>query len=246
MVNARTLGLGIALAATTALAVATATPAHATATFAANASALLTITNITGANPGGDLLLDGGAIVFDSGASFTGALGTVASAFGDADFNPSDPTSLNQQANATGTAEPSGVPGSEASAFYLTDGFLEIENTSTSDTYLIDFTLDWGVSASATFEKGEDKEDAFAEAIIDLSGDYDFDALADADTLFDDAGEAVGGVESFSLTLAPGDFAELFLRVDAQGEAFSVPVAGALPLMLAGLLGFGVVARRRG
>ncbi len=213
-------------------------PASATATYSAGASAVLTVLDTT------DLFVDASAFVFDVDffASGNAAAGAQALVFPDTDGGETgDFVSL--FAAADGTADPTPAPGSLASSFALTDGVLVVENQGTGPVE-VQFALEFTVSAFA--DVNDSLEDAFAEATVDLSGDAQGFWIANADTLIGDPGEEISNTFNFSIELDQGEFAELFLLADASGEAFSqVPVAGALPLMALGLLGLGLINRRR-
>jgi len=215
-----------------ALAALSSAPASAIATFDAFASATLSIESVN--NPD-DLFVFTDAFVFDFD-DFGFGLAT-ATAAGDA-TNPGDPL-LSQNASVSGTASPTpALPGSLAGAFFETDGFVEFENLGT-ETLELDLALSWAVGAvaSVTTPGGES---AFAEAFVDLSGAEFFSVIVDAFTDIGDVGGAETGVFEFSLSLAPGEFTDLTLLVDASGNGSSIPVPATLPLFGLAALGVGL------
>ncbi len=221
-----------------------ATPAAATATYQAMAMGSFVATSITGGNLS-NLLISGSAMVFDEGSTVLGD-GT-ADFMSSVSFVDNSVVGPTQTAQADGSANPT-PDGTNASSFALTDGVLAFENLSQEETFIIDLVLDYSVDASANVMTNDGSEDAFASATVDLSGDASFFTSILADTLAGNPGGSDAGTFDVELTLGPGEFAEYFLLVDAEGEAFAiaaVPVAVALPLMAVGLLGLGLLGRRR-
>ncbi len=233
-----------AIAAVVGLGVMAATPAAATASYQAIASASFLSTGISGGDLS-NLLIGGSANVFDEGSAILGdGTANFSSAVGFFLDGINGPT---QDASADGSANPT-PGGTLASSFALTDGVLSFENLSQEETFIIDLVLDYSVDAFAAVMTNDGSEDALASAVVDLSGDASFIASIIADTLTGAPGGSDSGFFNVTLELGPGETAEYFLVVDAQGEAFAiaeVPVAGALPLMAVGLLGLGLLGRRR-
>lgn len=226
-----------AFAGMVALGMAAAAPADAASSFAADASGLLTIAGIASSGEAAisDLIVTGSAALVDSealgGAVFSGTVDF----FGDG---------LDQAAAVSGTVAP--PPGS-ASALYFTDGLLSLENTSSTDTFTVDFTFDYGLSASASVDDPT-LEDAFATSTVLLSSALAIivDETITADTVFGEPGGTLGDAITFSVTIAPAELEELFLTVDAEGAAVSaVPVPAALPLLASAFGILGVLGLRR-
>lgn len=206
-------------------------PAQA-AFFDAEATGVLTAAPVDGVTITSD------AFVFDDFTLSDGVATAVTS--GMAAFG-SDPL-VDQSASVSGSASRTDF-GSVSTALFLTDGIVTLENATADTTLEIAMSLAWSVFASAS--TANPLEDAFAAAIVDLSGAATFLEIADADAVFGDFGESLEGVFDFTVTLAPGESADLVLLVDADGGAFSVPGPASLLLLGTALVGLAGLRLRR-
>ena len=225
--------------------------------FTADASASLVITGIS--DGGGDLAVKPADLVFvgDTGIFLLDEFATPgASSLADAVLGVSaaDPDdmdlgdSVDQAAHAEGSAAPLGTDFVLSTADALTDGFLDIDNLSASETYTVffDFVWSWSVD-SGVDEPLTELAGAFAAVSV---GPLDpglppfFESLGASDSVLGGGPFSDSGTFSFDLTLAPGEFVDLWVVTDAFGDAAVVPEPGTLVLLASGLAGM-VLWRRR-
>ena len=197
-----------------------------------------------------DLLISGDARVVDADAIVNG--NAFADQFADAMVIGNDPNhldfndGLSQQAIATGDAT-LGL----ASSFAFTEGILEINNTSSTESYRVGFETDWSylVETSIT-DPLTDFPSALSEIrlVSTMLGSL-FDISVTASTL---GGEFFSdmSVFPFSVLLAPGESDVLTLTANAAGIATAgpapapVPEPSTLALMIIGLIGMALMRRR--
>ncbi len=231
--------LATALALT--LATAFANPASATAMYFADAFAEVIIVDITGTSPGSDIFVDGDAFLSfgdsDSfGTGMVGSSGITADFFGDG---------FVIDASVSGSASP---PLGGAFSELGTDAFLSFENISSTETYSIELAISAGAFATASV-MDPFNEDAFAEGFAVITLDFDPVLLIDivADGLFGPAADGDSAADTLTITLGPGEFAEVGAIADVFGLAiaFDVPEPGTLALGLFGLLGMRRLRSRR-
>lgn len=107
------------------------------------------------------------------------------------------------------------------------DGYIYLENMSDFEMYLT-FEISWSslVGASTTGLPGDF---AFAETFLDVS-DYSGSIFSEYfvhDTDYDGSltsdAPLMSGTDIFSISLAPGEFNEIYFLADAQGAAFASP-----------------------
>jgi hypothetical protein len=205
--------------------------AHAVAIYSAEATSTLTVTGFANASgtpiaKPGDLLVEGGASVFDE---FTLEEGdATASAAAVALVTANDPLNLmvgeglSLDASVVGSATFPPLSTSEAVA--RTDGLIFLDNLSPTNTYRVDFELaiSWSVDASVSglYETARSE----ARVLLDtLSAGVLFELLEIADTSTADGPGSDSSIFTASLTLAPGEFDEIAVRTDATGSAVPEP-----------------------
>lgn len=208
----------------------------ATAIASADASLTLAITDIIGGDQD-DLLVTVDASVFEADSFFTGN----ASAMFAGEATP-DADGLTQRSSVTASADPTGF----ADAYHYTDGLLSIENLS-SVSLEVEFFIEFSGVAEATIDDPANED---ALSVVDMLvtsgvlGDIvEETIIAVASTGTNDP--AVMGAFAFSLSLAPGEFDEIFTVVDADALAFSIFEPATLSLLGVGLAGFSY-SRRSG
>ncbi len=231
------------------------TISHAIATYDAITLVDLSITGA--ANSSGpltskpnDLLISGEARVVDADTIVNGNVTT--DQFADAMVFGNDPNDLDfnegfsQQAIATGE-----VTQGTAVSFALTEGILGINNTSSTESYWVDFEVNWSylVETSIT-DPINDFPSALSE--IRLVSNI-FGSLLDISK----STSSLGGdffsdmsVFPFSVSLAPGQSDVLTLTANASGIATASPAPAPVPepstfaLMVIGLIGMAFMHRR--
>ncbi len=199
-----------------------------------------------------DLLISGDARVVDADAIMTG--NAFADQFADTMVIGNDPNNLDlneglsQQAIATGDAT-QGL----ASSFAFTEGILGINNTSSTESYRVDFLVDWSylVETSIT-DPLTDSPSALSEIrlVSTILGSL-LDVSVTASTL---GGDFFSDMEifPFSVLLAPGESDVLTLTANAAGIATvgaapaPVPEPSTFALMIIGLIGMALMRRRNG
>lgn len=156
------------------------------------------------------------------------------------DLGVDDGTHQDADASAMVTSPGFGV----ATALALTDGFLTLENTSTTETLTTELMLTFEVSADAVADPGE-----LALALAEVTV-FDFDTLdvffSSFVLSFNEGLISDSGDFAFDITLDPGDSLVLWVLNDAQAVAI-VPEPGTMALTVLGGLGIvgGALVRRR-
>ena len=205
--------------------------AHAIAVSDVVVFSTLTISSIS--SDSGDLdnlLIEGEANIVDSdafndGNAIANADGAV---FPDTTTVLGEGDAIEQTALVSSSANPGGI----AEAIFLTDGFLSLENLSTSATFTIGLEFAYDITVSARVDNPID-EFAFALAEITLTSlDFDTifeDILLSVDTDFNPLDNPIFASDSqaFDIVLTPGQTESLFILAD--GESLSLAFA-AVPL----------------
>lgn len=215
--------------------------ASAAATFDASSTVNLEITGVTNlTNPGdlADLEITGFADVFDADSEVIGS-GSVA--IDPRPFVSGDPFALEV---GDGVSLSSVVGGSatdgSAEAFSLLDGFVALDNLSFTDTFLIEFSLDYTLAVS-TVVGNPSTDVAFAAALLDVITAFDTIVFEGLELGPSAPGGALSVMDEvrFELTVAPGEADAVFLFADAEGfaRAQAVPIPGTLLLFVSGLFG---------
>lgn len=238
----------LALLAGLALAAGFAGTASATAIYAADATATLRVVGISGGDPAsliitgldippcscGDAYFEGNAIAVHSGS---------------ADIVGTDPANLavgegaDLAAHASGSASPDGY----GDSYHSPEASIDVHNLSATETFTIDFRLDWSLFADASAgnplaEYAYALADVYAESLADIL----LDELVDSDTEFGPFGpQALSGTLLFSLTVAPGESDYVDIFADAAGVADSVPAPSTQGLLAIGFLALALASRRR-
>jgi hypothetical protein len=215
-------------------------PARALATYDATGTAVLKIVGIDHPGGGQGVVIDGEVfndVWTDQGGGGSAAGSEVTHVVA---ANPLDMTvgdSLEQMSNSTGSTT---LPGFAISDI-LTDGYLQIDNTS-ADAVTVSLELTYEVRAEATAT--ESPEWAIALASVDLFADLAGDLFYDeaySDTDFDDGLVVFGDTVQFDIVVPPGEFEVVSMFVDTQGLA--VPEPTTVMLLLAGLVCWVAVKR---
>lgn len=225
--------------------------AYAVAAYVGSAEATLTIDAIrnltdTGDSTFTDLLITGTASIFDSDALFSGnafsAFAGSASVIGaDADdLGVGD--GLSQSSSVSGFAS---LPLGFAESFFLTDGFIDLFNFSTTDAFEVDFSVSFVLSADATAGIPANEFAAVIATVEIDSPDFleTIDVIADSDF---GADPAIDDGFGFTVTLAPDSSDFVGLIVESGGIAVAIPEPWTLPMFVLGLAVLGFVARRGG
>jgi hypothetical protein len=219
--------------------------AGATAIFDASSSATLSITGIENlTNPGSldDLGVTGDSQVMIDDALFVGNASSSTSS-GAAVTGAPPLLGLDQLAAAQGTADPIGT----AQAGVQADGFLQFDNSSLTDSFLITLLFDYSLSASAAVDNTSG-ENAFSNAYVNLFSNslaIDFFSLIRADALVGPPSDDDSAQLVFELLVEPGGSDTVFLSTFAEGFADSlesVPEPSATALLFAAFL---ALERRR-
>ncbi len=231
------------------------TISHAIATF--DAITLVDL-NITGAaNSSGtltskpnDLLISGDTRVIDADAIVSG--NAFADQFADAIVIGNDPNnldlndSLSQQAIATGNAT-LGL----ASSFVFTEGILKIDNTSSTESYRVDFDTDWSYLVETTItDPINDFPSALSEIQLVSTILGSLLAISVNTPSMGGAFFSEMSVLPFSVLLAPGQSDILTLTANAAGLATAgaapapVPEPSTFALMIIGLIGMALMRGR--
>ncbi len=228
---------------------------HAIATYNAITLVDLSITgaaNSTGllASTPNDLVISGDARVVDAEAIVFGNV--FADQFADALVIGNDPNNLDlndglsQQAIATGDA----TLGTAAS-FAFTEGLLEINNTSSTESYRVAFETDWSYLVETSITNPlTDSPSALSEIrlVSTILGSLLDISVSTPST--DAAFFSEMSVFPFSVLLAPGESDVLTLTANAAGIATAGPAPAPVPepstfaLMIIGLLGMTLMRRR--
>ena len=121
---------------------------------------------------------------------------------------------------------------------------------SPDESIVLEFRVEWSVSASAVVDNPSAEEYAMANAVfvLELAGDY-------PSTIYAMPGESLSGSKDFTASMFwINDYSpdigyvlpfSFFLGANATAYSFALPVAGTLPLLAAGLLGLGLMGLRR-
>lgn len=238
------------------------TAANATAVYDADASATLSIVdiaNMTNAEAGtDDVVVFAQAQVFDEDVATTGD----ATADAMADLFPSGNGAVSELVGDTMVMNASFASGTAvdgtATSFNFTQGEMQVENTSFTDSFMISFELTYELTMTAMTDTADETAQAFAGLVSDYTGD---DGLGEAlsATLVDMVLDTTSTLTQsdtlmFDLLLNPGGFVNIFMTADAEGNAVGVamdtmdpdviPLPGALGFMAFGLAG-AAAARRR-
>lgn len=171
---------------------------------------------------------------------------------GEGDFDTSEvtfPSSLTNVNIGSGLfqltsveADATGI--SSSAAFLESLGLISLQNNSLTDTFEIDFILDYTLSALASTVTDLVLEDAFGIAEIVLFNDFfdiDFTETAEADGLFGPTEDFLSDSFDFTLTLAP-DTSDV-LTLDVTSGAFTqsnqIPEPAVIMLFSLGLCALG-------
>ena len=225
------------------------TPVAATAVSSASASLTLTIIGVTGADLD-DLTIDS-LIIPDAGVE------TYGNAWpgGEGIWDEFDFPVWRQEVSAGAYAEP--TPEGWAGGYLEISSYIDIltgPDVSPDEPIVLEFRVEWSVSASAVVDNPSAEESAMADAVfvLDPFGEPPSVVRARANTAYAMPGESFSGSKDFTASMLyyspdighilPFSF---FLGARAVAYSVAVPVAGTLPLMAAGLVGLGLMGLRR-
>jgi hypothetical protein len=219
------------------------TSANAAAIASADASVILTITEINNISTPGDLadLEISGLAGTDfsseeASAGSNASISSVTNPLIDTVFNIGDGLEIN-----SGAVSNSFFSGSSL-ALIFNSGIIDLINNSLTDTFEIAFSLDFNLSVSAIVDDIFN-EDAIAAATFTLSDDLldiDLEEIIFADSVISPPIDSLSDTLSFLLRLAPETSNQLFLEVAAatSTESVSVPEPSTYILCLLGLIFF--------
>jgi len=205
----------------------------------------------------GDLTVEGVATEFDMDVFADGNANATIPTF-DLDPNP-DPDPLDVGDGTTQSVEvttDADAPFGFAFAFAQSDGDIFLENTSSTDTYTVEFSAAWQLDAAMAIDDVF-TEFALTDAIVTLETfDGSVPALVLEEELFAESDfdpspfmDSDMDTLAFSVTLGPGDFTFLFATADvisAAGSGFApVPEPTTALLSLAGLVGLALRRHRK-
>ena len=214
------------------------TPVAATAVSSASASLTLTIIGVTGADL--DDLTINSATVTD-GLPYELGTGRI----GGHNWDEFDFRVWRQELSVNAYAEPR--PWGWAGAYFEFISFIDVLTApggSPDEPIVLEFRVEWSVSASAVADNPSAEEYATAWASIVPFDDYSQDFFASANTAYAMPGESFSGSKDFTAFFYP-PFGRFPLYMTVSASAYSAPVAGTLPLMAAGLVGLGLMGLRR-
>ena len=223
-------------------------PAAAVSISTAGIELSLVITDISGGDPAG-LAITGGVGLFDEGkvvqgggrgkhrsnlsvSGDPGALGVGDGIFLDA----------GARSSAVG---PAGL----ADTFSFNDGFLSVNNASTS-ALDVDFLLSYDLRGTTSVGV-PDKEAGFARAAGSLGSGLTgvmLDLFAEADSILGPLSKTVVSTLPFSRRFGPMQSDTFYVTADAEASSASlaaIPLPPALPMLAAAVAGLVAVARRR-
>lgn len=183
---------------------------------------------------------------FASGDASSSTAGGVAPT----SFSPLETVPIDIDISASGSATGIGF----AESFYFSEALVDLFNFSPDNTVKLDFELDYSLSATASVTDPV-LQAASANAFLSLQSSQgvdpllEFDLLADTDLM--EVGGSVADVFTFSIFVAPEDFAFLTILADASGvltsDLTAPPSEVPIPSMAAlfGLGAFGLLFKRR-
>ena len=223
------------------LGLATPTPVAATAVSSASASLILTIIGVTGADLD-DLTIDS-LIMPDVGWDESGSARAGGGSWDEFDFPV-----WRQEVSANAYAEPR--PWGGGGFFSIIHSYIYVfvgPDGLPDEPIVLEFRAEWSVSASAVVDNPSAREYAIATAnavfVLEPFDDHPSEVRARP-------GESFSGSKVFTASMlyySPdiGHILPFSFFLGADARAYSVPVAGTLPLMAAGLLGLGLMGLRR-
>jgi len=226
------------------LAFAAAPSANAATAYTAEAGVKLSITGISNtSNPGSAISgLDiSGSFVLDPESQFE----KNGNATGDLDFNPSSlpaTPSIGDSFSQTLQVSGNSISG-EVSSYHFSTGILQLTNSS-SNEYVVDFSMDYDLAISAS---GEASDDSDAGVSLELEYVYPggIEDLVSLIADLDDPSANAKNSVSFSVTVAPGTTDKEY-NTDLVVDGFAVsavPIPAAVWLLGSGILGLAGLAR---
>lgn len=210
--------------------------ASATAIFSASAEAVLTVIGVSSLSPGGDpagLSLSAITDVVERETRATGSATAQAFGYATEDAPSSALVKLSQSSSVTGSASTKGVAG----ALLFTQGLVNIDNASAIDAYEVHFQLSIEDFAAMVSVDDEEREQAFAQAFIEVFVESGRFELTKALTAMPGITGGIGDDEAvfFSLFIPSSGSDAVLFYVDTGGEAIAAPEPPTLFLLLPGL-----------
>ena len=219
--------------------------AHAVSTFSDTSSLTIGIHSINNLTNSGNLSGLNISRLFEEDTLSTGAVITgnaSASSSYSVDPLPGNLTSgdsFNQLFNASGIA----IDGS-ADAFYAAYGFLELNNSSATDTFEIQLSVEYAIGASAN--------NAYANSNVSLDLYDDLGFLSDffhVNTLNADPNSInnTGNPLIYTISLTPGELDNFYadISINSYAQASTVPIPAAFWFFSTGIMAFGSMRKFR-